>query len=85
MKAQIDEWNARIDQWEAKAKQAKADTKITYERHLTELRQKRDDAQDKLGEIQAAGEQAWEDLKSSTEKAFADLKAGIERASSHFR
>lgn len=84
LKAQIDEWNARLDLWEAKARKATAEAKITCDRHLTEVRRKRDAAQNKLDEVKTSSGQAWEALKEGVEKAFGELKHSMEKAASQF-
>jgi hypothetical protein len=48
------------------------------------LKAKWDAAQTKLGEIKAAGEEAWEILKPGVESAWSELKAAIDGAATKF-
>ena len=62
LKAQLDEWNADINKLEAKADQAEVRAKIEYHKRIADLRARRKEVEDKIGELQQAGEGAWEDL-----------------------
>ena len=64
LKAKLDGWNAEIDELEAKARQKKAQPDQRYAERVAALKQKRDEANDKLNEIQGATGDAWENLKS---------------------
>jgi len=79
MEAQLREWGAKIDELKAKADKAEAGAKIEGMKQLDSLKAKRDAAQSKLGEIKAAGEEAWEILKTGVESAWSELKAGDRR------
>jgi chromosome segregation ATPase len=84
LKAKMDELNAEIDKIAAKADQADADAKIAYHERMENLRAKRRDVEDKLEELQQAGEGAWEDLKHGLENSWEILKASFSRAKSEF-
>ena len=85
MEAQFREWGAKIDELKAKADKAEAGAKIEYIKQLDVLKAKRDAAQTKLGEIRAAGEDAWEGMKSGVEGAWTELKAAIDGAATKFK
>jgi len=85
MEAQFREWGAKIDELKAKADKAEAGAKIEYMKQLDVLKAKRDAAQTQLGEIRAAGEEAWEHLKSGVEGAWSELKAAIDGAATKFK
>lgn len=85
MEAQLREWGAKIDVLKAKADKAEAGAKIEYMKQLDSLKAKRDAAQTKLGEIRAAGEEAWESLKTGVEGAWSELKAAIDSAATKFK
>lgn len=74
MQVKLDEWNAAIDEMEAKARRKKAEATADYHSRLAELKGKRDEAADKLREVQNASENAWESLKSGTERIWDDVK-----------
>lgn len=85
MEAQLREWGAKIDELKAKTDKAEAGAKIECMKQLDSLKAKRDAAQTKLGEIRAAGEEAWESLKTGVEGAWSELKAAIDGAASKFK
>jgi uncharacterized coiled-coil DUF342 family protein len=84
MKAKLDEWNAEIDKLAAEADQADAETKIEYNKQIVDLRAKRKEMEDKIAEVQQAGEGAWEDLKQGIENSWEILKTSFNRAKSRF-
>ncbi len=85
MKAKMDEWNAEIDKLKAKADQAGAESKIQYEKQLEDLRAKRKDIEDKMAELQQAGDGAWEDLKTGIDSAWDSLGNAVKSAASKFK
>ncbi|MDZ7700370.1 MAG: hypothetical protein U5R49_26725 [Deltaproteobacteria bacterium] len=85
LKAKMDEWNAEIDKLEAKADQADAESKIEYEKQLEDLRAKRKDVEDKMAELQQAGDGAWEDLKAGIESSWDSLGNALKSAASRFK
>lgn len=84
LKAKLDEWNAEIDILAAKAEQAEAEAKIEYHKRLEDLRAKRGELEEKIAELQQAGEGAWEDLKQGLENSWDILKISFSRAKSEF-
>lgn len=85
LKAKMDEWNAEIDKIEAKADQAEAESKIEYEKQLEDMRAKRRNLEDKMAELQQAGDGAWEDLKTGIENARNSLDSALKSAASRFK
>lgn len=85
LKAQLDQWNAEIDKLEAKGRELQADTQVSYNEKLENLRTRRDEATAKLKELQTASEGAWEDLKAGTEMAWDSLREAVSSAWSHFK
>jgi len=84
LKAKMDEWNAEIDKLAAKADQADAEAKIEYHKQVEDLRAKRKDLEDKIAELQQAGESSWEDLKQGLENSWEILKTSFSKAKSEF-
>ena len=84
MKAKIDEWNADIDKLTAKADQAEADAKIRYHQRLEELHAKRQVMEDKIADLQSAGESAWEELKQGVESSWQSWKESFTKAKTAF-
>jgi len=85
LEAKFKEMKARVELLEAKAAQVKAESKLEFNKHLAELRQKRDALQGKLDEVKKSGGEAWKDLRSGMEKAAEELKQAIDRAMDKFR
>ncbi|MDY6823548.1 MAG: hypothetical protein SWH68_07090 [Thermodesulfobacteriota bacterium] len=85
LKAKMDEWNAEIDKIEVKADQAEAEAKIEYEKQLADLRAKRKDVEEKIAELQQAGDGAWGDLKVGMDSALDSLRNAVKSAASRFK
>lgn len=83
--AQLREWNAQIALLKAKADTAKADARLEYHTTIEALRHKRDGANDKLQELKAVGDEAWEDIKTGAEKAWEEVKTAFHDAASKFK
>jgi len=84
LKAKIDEWNADIDILTAKAEQSEAKARIKYQQELDELRLKRQDLEEKIANLQNAGESAWEELRHGVESSWKVWKASFARAKTAF-
>lgn len=84
VRAQLDEWKADADKLRAKMKQKQADNKIDTQKYLDELKVKQQQARAKLEQLEEAGEDAWEDIKSGLEKATSELKQSYAKARSKF-
>jgi chromosome segregation ATPase len=85
MKARLDQWNKEIAEWEAKARVARTDMQIEYEMRLDALRQQRDEAAEKLDELQKSAGEAWRDLAQGADDAWARMRDALEKASNHFK
>lgn len=84
IQAQLDEWSAEIDKLRAKADRADADAEIALNREIDNLRDKRNQARQKLDELSSAGEDAWEDIKTGVEAASNALGQAVRSAQSRF-
>ncbi|WP_035271615.1 sll1863 family stress response protein [Desulfonatronum thiodismutans] len=84
LKAKVDEWNADIDKLTAKADQAEADAKIKCQQKLEELRSKRQELEEKIVDLQSAGESTWEELRQGVESSWGVWKASFARAKTAF-
>ena len=78
--AQLKEWSAPIA-----LLKAKADVKIDYYETIDTLQRKQDEARTKLQELNAAGDEAWKDLKTRAEKAWSEVKTANNDATSRFK
>ena len=84
VQAQLDEWSAEIDKLRAKADKADADAQIALNREIDDLRDKKNQAREKLDELSDASEGAWEDLKTGIEAASNQLGQALRSAQSRF-
>jgi len=80
LKSKLDQWNADLDTLEDKARGAAEDAKAAYRGRIDDARKRRDEARQKLTEIESAGEDAWEELKKGTEDAWDRLADGVKKA-----
>jgi uncharacterized coiled-coil DUF342 family protein len=84
MKAKLDEWNTQIDELEAKARQAKAQVAQEHQERIVDLKRKRDQAQEKLKEVQEAGEDAWKTLTSGAERVWENMASTLRESKDAF-
>jgi uncharacterized coiled-coil DUF342 family protein len=84
MKAKLDQWSAEIDELEAKARKKRAQGTQSYNEQLSQLRTKKDEASEKLKEIQSATEDAWQSLQAGTETLWEDLKTTLKESKDAF-
>jgi hypothetical protein len=85
MKVKLDQWNAGMDKFQVKANQATADVLADYKYHLERIKAKRGEFEVKMSELKAAGETAWEDLKSGVESSWQTMGDALHAAKSKFR
>ncbi len=83
-KVQLDQWNAEIDKLEAKVQKASANLKIGYRKQIASLRDQRDQAKQKLLQVQDSSEDAWEELKQGAEDVWSRTKEAFSKARSKF-
>ena len=85
LKAQLDDWNAELDQFEARARKARADQQAAYNQQLADLRRRRDDAQQRLMQLQQASAEAWDEIKRGADDAWAELASAFANARERLR
>jgi len=78
-------WNIERNKFEAKAQHLGADARKTFEEELGKLQKLHKEMKQKISDLEAAGGNAWGDVKSGTEDAWKALSEGIKKASSHFK
>lgn len=71
--ARLDRWRAEIDGLRARAAEAGADARIEHAGELEELEERRQAARRRLHEFEAAGGEAWRDLRAGMYRAWGDL------------
>lgn len=84
LKTHLDEWNADLAKWEAKARTARTDMRIEYEMQLEALRKHREEATQKLDQLQGAAGEAWKDLSAGADEAWSLMREAFDKARAHF-
>lgn len=85
LKQQIDQWNAEVSRWEGKARQLKSEMRAEYDQQLQALRHQRDEALEKMSQVQSATGDAWMDLKRGTDEALSKLREAFDKARTRFQ
>lgn len=84
LKAKLDEWDSHIAKLEAQARTKQADARISYDKALADLRERRAKAKHKLDAFEHASEGALDDLKHGFERALSDMSDAYKRAAARF-
>ena len=77
MKVQLDEWNADLGKLEAKLADASDATKERLAPYVENVRDARDAAVKKLGELKNSGEASWESLEGEVEHVWKTFKQSV--------
>lgn len=85
IQSRLDEWSAEIDKLKAKADSAEADVRLEYYKQIEKLQSMQKAANEKLGRLKKAGDDAWEDLKAGIDKDCDSLSEAVKSAASRFR
>ena len=78
-------WSRERDKFEADLQHESADVRKEYEAKREEYRKYRSDLQEKIVDLEVAGEDAWEDLKAGVELAWDSLGEAVKSAKSRFK
>ena len=78
-------WSIERDRIEAKSQHAAADAIKRFEEERENLRKLRREMQEKIVDLEVAGENAWYDVKEGADEAWKALSAAFEKAVSHFK
>lgn len=70
LKEQLDHLNQQIDVFEAKAQKASGEAKEQATARVAQLREMARPANEKLGELVAAGEERWHRIEAESEKVY---------------
>ncbi len=83
---QMDNWNVELDEIYAKIAAADTDNeaKVEQKAHVSALRRKRDEAREKLAEIQSVGNDGWEGFKNGMESLKAIIDDGFLNVKANF-
>lgn len=76
---------AKLVEFKAEAKNSAADVRVKYNEHLDDLQRMVDTTKEKLKELDAAGEDAWEHLKEGIESAWNSLGTALSETADKFK
>lgn len=82
MQGELDEMERKIEGLKREAERASETARREAEKHIRELERETARAETRLKELEAAGGEAWEELKSGLNAALKDLQRSYDRARS---
>ena len=85
MAAQLEEWSDQIGVLETRVKKANAEVRLRRAEEMHELRVTRNQAAEKMKELDEASAEAWGHVSKRTAKVIENLKSGVSVAHSRFR
>lgn len=85
MADQLKQWDAEIVDLKAKAGKAKAESKTELLNQINELRTEKEAVQDKLKQLQEAGDGSWDEVKAGLERSWTEFKGAFSKASAKFK
>ena len=84
-KNKLKKWNSNIDILEHRTQHYKETRKADYERILINIRQKQNDAINKINGIKSEGEEHWHSLKDQAEQSLTTLDESIKHFKSNIK
>jgi len=85
MHSALDQLSNEIDSLRARTEQVEETGRAEFSKRMEELRLLRDDAQEHMKKLQAAGESAWGDMKTGAEIAWDAIAQAIDSARKRFK
>lgn len=85
MHSALDQLSNEIDSLRARTEQVEETGRAEFSKRMDELRLLRDDAQEHMKNLQAAGESAWGDMKAGAEIAWDAIAQAIDSARKRFK
>jgi DNA repair exonuclease SbcCD ATPase subunit len=81
---QLNQWDVEIDELNGRAGRAKAEARTEHLNEIEGLRAKKEAAQSQMKQLQAAGDDAWDDMKAGVEKSWTELTDAFASAFAKF-
>ncbi|MGD8834337.1 MAG: hypothetical protein PVJ84_07650 [Desulfobacteraceae bacterium] len=78
-------WNIERNKLEAKAQIESAEVRKKFEKKREDFRKYREELKDRLSDLDAAGENAWGEMKEGVESAWKALRTAFEKATSQYK
>lgn len=85
MEKRLNEWKAQTERFSAVAGEVEAQAKAQYEKDLSFLKAKQDDAWVNFNKLKTASEDVWGQFTANMDKAGEDLKEAAERMSTQYK
>jgi recombinational DNA repair ATPase RecF len=85
MADQLKEWDREINDLKARVSKARAESKTELLNQIDELHKKQENAHGKLKQLQDAGDDAWDEMKTGLERSWTEFKSAFSNASSKFK
>ena len=79
METELMRWSAKLEELRAKAPAAGSEAKFDYRKRVDDMREKYEAAEQKLGELKAAGSANWETFRGGVESAWSELADAYRR------
>ena len=79
MEAELMRWSAKLEQLRANTPAAGNEAKFDYRKRVDDMREKYEAAEQKLGQLKAAGSGQRETCRDGVESAWSDLAAAYRR------
>lgn len=64
---------------------AQADAKLEYNKQVEALKKQREEALQRLNELQSASEGAWEDMRAGMDAAWDKMTSALKNAAARFQ
>ena len=85
MAEQLKQWDAEIEELKVKGAQTKVESRAEFLSQIDVLRAKKKSVQDKLKQLQEAGDGAWDEMKNGLERSWTEFKGAFTKASAKFK
>ena len=79
MEAELMRWSAKLEELRAKTYAAGSEARFDYRKRVDDMREKYEAAEEKLGELKAAGSAQWEIFRGGMETAWSELADAYRR------
>ena len=83
--AELELLGAGLDCLQARAPKGKADAAINQQKHMAELKTKREAAQEYLAQLNRADKFAWGELQVEADRAVSELRSALDQAALHLK
>jgi len=79
MEAELMRWSAKLEELRAKTPASGSEAKFDYRKRVDDMREKYEAAEEKLGELRAAGSAKRELFRGDIESAWSELAAAYRK------